>query len=142
MDKTKLPQSKYQSGTRYILLWFAFSYLFGCLYLFISILPSVSIWSIQESIIIKGNFFIGSADIVSGSIVNALFLAILWPIHLVVLFGFGWLLAGEIVGYEYDSSLPLVFLVYYIKLTQLYLPIFVIVFVTGLIMWIIVKKRS
>ena len=125
-----------------MLLWFIIWYFMGSLYVFISALPSVSIWSIQESITMEGNFIMGSYNIESGSIVNALFLSILWPIKLVSLFAFGWLLAGEYVGYEYNLHSPLIIVIYYIKLTQYYLPIFVIGFISGISTWILVKSMS
>ena len=142
MDEKKNSLSKYQSRAYFMLLWFIIWYFMGSLYVFISALPSVSIWSIQESITMEGNFIMGSYNIESGSIVNALFLSILWPIVLVSLFAFGWLLAGEYVGYEYNPHSPLIILIYYIKLTQYYLPIFVIGFISGLIALILVKVQK
>lgn len=125
-----------------MLLWFIIWYFMGSLYVFISALPSVSFWSIQESITTEGNFIMGSYNIESGSIVNALFLSILWPIVLVSLFAFGWLLAGEYVGYEYNPHSPLIIIIYFIKLTQYYLPIFVIGFISSIITLILVKIQN
>ncbi|MFX0124107.1 MAG: hypothetical protein ACFFAE_10755, partial [Candidatus Hodarchaeota archaeon] len=102
----------------------------------------VSNWSIQESITREGTLFMGSYHIESGSIVNALFLAILWPFLLLVLYTIGWMLAGEFVGYGYDPSSPTILIIYYVKLTLYYLPIFLIGFISGLIILVLVKYRS
>ena len=141
MNETKNIQSKYQSISKFILLWLVIWYLIGFLYMFISVLPSVSIWSIQESITYEGNFLIGSSDIESGSIVHALFFSATWPILCGFFFTVGLLIGGEFVGYEYSSNLPILIILYYIKVIQLYLPVFVIGFISGIITLILAKNR-
>ncbi|MFX0123510.1 MAG: hypothetical protein ACFFAE_07695, partial [Candidatus Hodarchaeota archaeon] len=106
MNKKLNTQSKYQTFVRYFPLWFMIWYFLGFIYVLIITLPSVSNWSIQESITREGTLFMGSYHIESDSIVNALFLAILWPFLLLVLYTIGWMLAGDVVGYGYDPSSP------------------------------------
>ncbi|UCG02268.1 MAG: hypothetical protein JSW11_22085 [Candidatus Heimdallarchaeota archaeon] len=135
-------RSKHQNFVQYYPIWLVIWYFLGFIYVLISVFPSVSNWSIQESITREGTFFVGSYNIESGSIVEALFLSILWPIFPMILYTFGWMLAGEFVGFEFDPSSPIILVFYYLKLTQYNLPIFVIGFVSGFIVLIFVKRES
>ena len=132
-------QSKYQTFVRYFPLWLLIWYFLGVIYVLVITLPSVSNWSIQESITREGTLFMGSYHIESDSIVNVLFFAILWPVLLLILYTIGWMFAGEIVGYAYDPSSPTIIIIYYVKLTLSYLPIFLIGLLSGLIVLILVK---
>lgn len=133
MDRNRDNQSRYRYRTKAILLWLIVWYIGGFLYMLISFLPQVTIWSLEESITIEGNFIVGSIDIESGSIVKAFIFAVIWPLLCGVLFTGGWILAGEIVGNSVSRSSPIVILYYYIKLVQVYLPLFGIGFISGLI---------
>jgi hypothetical protein len=104
MDGDRDNQSRYQYRTKVLLLWLIVWYIGGFLYMLISFLPQVTIWSLEESITIEENFIVGSIDIESGSIVNAFILAAIWPILCGFLFTGGWILAGEFVG---NSCFPL-----------------------------------
>ncbi|MFX0181450.1 MAG: hypothetical protein ACFE95_00100 [Candidatus Hodarchaeota archaeon] len=138
MNQTNNVQSKYQSRSNYILLWFVIWYLIGFLYAFISGLPSVTTWNIQESLTREGS----STIIESGSIVHILVFSATWPIIYGAFFTVGWIIGGEFVGTGASSNSPLIILLYYIKLVQYSLPIFVIGFISGLIALIPVKIRT
>ncbi|MFW9854895.1 MAG: hypothetical protein ACFFFG_07525 [Candidatus Thorarchaeota archaeon] len=118
-------------------LWIVIWYLLGILYFFILAQPSVSVWSLADSITIEslsGNSF----SINNGSIVHSIFSAVLWPVILFALITVGWLIAGEMVGSLYDSTSPYIFGIYYTKLAQSYLPIILIGFISGLTAFILV----
>ncbi|MFW9777840.1 MAG: hypothetical protein ACFFE8_03220 [Candidatus Heimdallarchaeota archaeon] len=118
-------------------LWIVIWYLLGMLYFFILALPSVSNWSLADSITIEG-LVNGSFAIKDGSILSAIFTAIAWPVILFALITVGWLLAGEMVGPGYDSTSPDIFVVYYAKLTQSFFPIILIAFASIFIAVVIV----
>ncbi len=84
----------------------------------------------------------GSYNIESGSIVHAIVFSAIWPIICGIFFTVGLLIGGEFVGYEYSLNLPLLIILYYIKVIQLYLPVFVIGFISGIITSIFVKNRT
>jgi len=130
-------QSKYQSLSSYILLWLVIWYLIGFLYLLISGLPSVSTWSIQESITREGS----STIIASGSVVHVLVFSATWPVIYGALFTVGWVIGGEFVGTGVSSNSALIILYYYIKLIQYSLPIFVIGFISVLIALLLAKIK-
>jgi len=117
LNKIERIHSNFVVLRSYLPSWLILWYFLGCLYMFISGLQSVTIWSIPEPIINEGDFFsTHSQEFHPGSIGHLILFSALWPIEVGVLFTFGLLLGGEIVGYEYSSNLPLLIILYYIKM--------------------------
>jgi len=143
LNKIERIQSNFVVLRSYLPSWLILWYFLGCLYVFISGLQSVTIWSIPEPIINEGDFLIThSQEFHSGSIGNLILLSALWPIIVGVLFTFGLLLGGEIVGYEYSSNLPLLIILYYIKAIQSCLPLSLIGLISGFIVFLKSRIRS
>ncbi|MFX1336759.1 MAG: hypothetical protein ACFFAM_20150, partial [Promethearchaeota archaeon] len=123
--------------SKIITIWLLVWYFLGFLYMVISFLPSVSVWNIQESL----NFEDSSLNIESKSIVQVLVSAALWPIILVALLTVGLLIGGEVVGYEYSSNIPLLILLYYIKVVQAFLILFLTGILSGIIALLLIRQR-
>ncbi|MFX1249110.1 MAG: hypothetical protein ACFFBQ_17100 [Promethearchaeota archaeon] len=129
--------SNLQRLSKIITIWLLVWYFLGFLYMVISFLPSVSVWNIQESL----NFEDSSLNIESKSIVQVLVSAALWPIILVALLTVGLLIGGEVVGYEYSSNIPLLILLYYIKVVQAFLILFLTGILSGIIALLLIRQR-
>ncbi|MFX0016903.1 MAG: hypothetical protein ACFFB2_19605 [Promethearchaeota archaeon] len=129
--------SNLQRLSKIITIWLLVWYFLGFLYMVISFLPSVSVWNIQESL----NFEDSSLNIESKSIVQVLLSAALWPIILVALLTVGLLIGGEVVGYEYSSNIPLLILLYYIKVVQAFLILFLTGILSGIIALLLIRQR-
>jgi hypothetical protein len=126
------------SKQKYFIFWLFFWYILGFIYFLVYSLPTVTIFNLEESLIIEGSTIV----IADYSIVKVLIFAVIWPLLLGVLSTVGVLLSAEVVGYDYSSNPLLLILLYYGKLLSDYFFIFILGILSGILVYVAKKTKN